>query len=185
VSRKAIVIAGVVVILAAIAVVATQLGDDSSDHPNVDPSIAEHQNYHQVQYDAGIVNAWAPAESDRQVGAYLESTWHYPLDRTVAFTIDSRKADETGSSVAAANLAQLQFHKLYDYRERSLEPITLRGIPAVRWSFALGKTIFVEYFFEECDIDFIVRGTAPSDTWSELAPFFRQMAMGITAKCSG
>jgi hypothetical protein len=181
--RKTIV-GGVVVVVAAIAVVAVLLDDDSSDRPSVDPHLTEQQNYHQAQYDAAIVNSWAPGETDRRVGAYLESSWHYPVDQAAAFTVNSRTADETGSSMAAADLARIQTHKLPDYHERGLKEIMLRGLPAVRWSYDLAGTVYAEYFFEECGIDFVIRGMAPSGTWSELASFFDEMAAGVTAKCN-
>ena len=182
-TRKTAVI-GVAVVLAVIAVAAVLLGDDSNDLPHVNPRIAEHQNYHQVQYDAAIVNSWAPEKSDRRVGAYLESSWHYPADRAAAFTVSSRTADETDSLAAAADLARIQTRKLPDYREHGLKEVALRGIPAVRWSFDLAGAVYVEYFFEECDIDFVVSGMAPTDIWNELASFFHEMATEVTAKCS-
>jgi hypothetical protein len=182
--RHKTIAAGVLAVLAAIAAAAVLLGNDSSDHPSVNPRISEHQNYHQAQYDAAIVNSWAPGESDRRVGAYLESSWHYPRNPAAAFAVSSRTADETGSSASAAELARTQTRKLPDYHERGLKKIVLRGIPAARWSFDLGGTVYIEYFFEECGIAFIARGLAPSDIWNELADSFREMATETTAKCN-
>ena len=179
------IIAGVLVILAVIAVAVALGRENTSDHPGVDPQIAKHQNYHQAQYDAGIVNAWPQGASDRRVGAYLESSWRYPVNRAAAITIYSRAADGASSGAAAAELARIQTNKLPDYREGSLNEIELRGIPAARWSFDLGGASYVEYFFEECDVDFVVRGSAPSDVWNELADLFHAMVTEITAKCDG
>jgi hypothetical protein len=181
-TRKTIV-AGVLVVLAAIAAAAVLLGDDSDDSPSVDPYITAHQNYHQAQYDTAIVNAWAQAGNDRRAGGYLESSWRYPLDQAAAFTVYSRTAGETGSPAAAADLARVQTHKLPGYHERGLKEIELRGIPAVRWSFDLAGTVYVEHFFEECGIDLVLRGSAPADTWNELASLFSEMATSTTAKC--
>jgi hypothetical protein len=175
------IVAGVLVVLAAIAVAAVLLTGDSSDRPNVDPYITMHQNYHQAQYAAGIINSWAPKESDRRAGGYLESSWH--SSPATAFTIYSRTAGETGSPAAVADLARVQTDKLPGYRERGLKEVRLRGNPAVRWAFDLTGTVYSEYFFEECGISFITRGSAPAGIWGELSSLFQRMATSVTANC--
>jgi hypothetical protein len=177
------IVAGVLVALAVIVVAAVLLTGDSSDPPSVDPAIAASQNYHQAQYDAGIVNSWAPAESDRRVGGYLESSWRDPTNPAAAFTIYSRTAGETGSPAAAADLARVQIHKLPGYHERGLRAVRLRGIPAVRWAFDLTGTAYAEYFFEECGIGLITRASAPAGIGDELSSLFQRMAGLTTAKC--
>jgi hypothetical protein len=179
------IVAGILIALAVIVVAVVLLTGDSNDSPSVDPTIATHQNYHQAQYDAGIANAWAPDGSDRRIGSYLESSWRYPFNQAAAFTIYSSTAGETGSPAAAADLARVQIHKLPGYRERGQKEIRLRGIPAVRWTFGLPGTVYVEYFFEECGIGLITRASAPAGIWDELASLFQRMATLTTANCDG
>lgn len=182
ISRRTIV-AGVLVVVAAIAVAAVLLTADSGDRPDVDPSIAQHQNYHQAQYSAGVTNAWPQDESDQRTGGYLESSWHDPLNPAAALTIYSRTADETGSPTATADLARVQIDKLPGFHERGLEEIGLRDNPAVRWTFDLSGANYVEHFFEECGISFVVRVSAPAGVWGELSSAFRRMATLVTANC--
>lgn len=182
-NRRSIV-ASFLVVLAAIAVGAVLAGcGSSSDQPSVPPRVAERQNYHQKQYDAGISNPWPIDRSDRRVGAYLETSWHAPAAGAATFTIYSRTADETGSPAAAANLALVQTSKLPDYREGGVKAEKLRETPSVRWSFELGELAYVEHFFEECGIDFIVREAAPPERWEALRPFFEEMSEMVSAKC--
>jgi hypothetical protein len=179
------IVAGVLVVLTAIAVGAVLLGcGSSSDQPSIERRITEHQNYHQKQYDAGIANPWPLVQSDRRVGDYLETSWYYPGNPAATFTIYSRTADETGSPTAAADLARVQTLRLPDYSEGDLKEEQIRNNPAVRWNFNLGDAVYVELFFEECGIDFVVRETAPTSAlWDELTPFFDQMGEMVTAKC--
>ena len=179
------IVAGVLVALAVIAVAAVLLTGDSSDSPDVDPAVAASQNYHQAQYDAGIANSWAPDGSDRRVGDYLESSWRFPTNRAAAFTIYSRTTDGAGSPAAAADLARVQIHKLPGYRERGLREVKLRGNPAVRWAFNVSGTVYIEYFFEECGISLVTRGSAPASISDELSSLFQRMAMLTTANCDG
>jgi hypothetical protein len=175
------IIAGVLVAVAAIVVVIALLSNDSSGSSTpTDPSIAQHQNYHQEQYDAGIINAWPQEKNDQPVGDSLKSTWRY---KTEKFTIVSTPADEASPPAAAANAARLEKQDLPSYRERGLKEIRLRGIPAVRWSYDLSGNTYVEYYFEECGISFVARGSAPPSLWGEISSFFHQMAGFITAKC--
>jgi hypothetical protein len=155
----------------------------SSDQPSVDPRVAERQNYHQKQYDAGIANPWPIDRSDERVGGYLETSWHAPGAEAATFTIYSRTGDETGSPAATANVALVQTRKLPDYREGGVKAERLRETPAVRWSFDLGEIEYVEHFFEECGIDFIVREAAPPERWKALSPFFEEMSEMVSAKC--
>jgi hypothetical protein len=155
----------------------------SSDQPSIDPRIAERQNYHQKQYDAGIANPWPIDRSDQRVGGYLETSWHAPGAGAATFTIYSRTGDETGSPTATANVALVQTRKLPDYREGGVKAERLRETPAVRWSFDLGEIEYVEHFFEECGIGFIVREAAPPERWDALRPFFEEMSEMVSAKC--
>jgi hypothetical protein len=179
------IVAGVLVVLAAIAVETALLGCGSSDRPSVERRITEHQNYHQKQYDAGIANPWPLVQSDRRVGDYLETSWYYPGDREASFTIYSRTADETGSPRTAADVARVQTLRLPGYSEGGLKEERIRDNPAVHWNFELGDAVYVEYFFEECGVEFVVRETAPSALWDELSSFFDQMSEMVTAKCDG
>jgi hypothetical protein len=176
-------IAVVVVVLAAIVAAAVLFGCGSSEDSSGDPFSSANQNYHQKQYAVAIANSWPADPSDLKVGDYLETSWHYPVTPVATFTVYSRTADETGSTAAAADLARVQMRRLPDYHERGMKKIEIRDTPAVRWSFDLAGTVYVEYFFEECGIDLIARGSAPADTWGELASFFPEMATSITANC--
>jgi hypothetical protein len=182
--RQAAIVAGVLVLLVLIVSAILLLTSGSGgDAPVVDPVIAAQQNYHQAQYAAGVSSGWPQDESDRRVGGYLESAWHDPASTVTTFVIDSRASDEMGSPMAAAELARLQSRYLPHYKERGMKAIRLAGRPAVRWAFNAAGLAHLYYFFEECGISFVVRGSTPAVAWEALSGFFRGMATVITANC--
>jgi hypothetical protein len=187
-SRWIIVAVALVVVVIGVGVVI--LTDDSSGPSHDDPSNggtipANYQNYHQVQFAIAITNSWPQDRSDRRprVGDYLESSWRYPSNPAAGIAVYSRSGDESGSPVAAANLAQVQTRGLPGYEERGLKPTSLRGNPAVRWNFALSDAVYLEYFLEECGVSLVFRGSAPRSVWPELSSIFDDTAKSITAKC--
>lgn len=182
--RRLVLIGTAVALVAAIAVVAILLGGGSDgSSPAVDPAITKQQNYHQAQYAAGVSSGWPQDASDQHVGGYLESAWHDPASTETTFVIDSRDAGEAGPPMVSAELARLQTQHLPKYRERGRSWVRLRGQPAIRWAYDVAGEAHLDYFFEECDTSFVVRGTTPPVAWDALAPFFRGMATVITANC--
>jgi hypothetical protein len=180
---RTILAGGVILFVVGIAIAAILLNRDSGDGPiAVDPAITNQQNYHEAQYAAGVSSGWPQTENDQHVGNYLESSWHDPASVYTTFTIDSREKG-SGVPMADAELALVQVQSLPHYRERGRRWIRLRGKPAVRWAYDVAGEAHLDYFFEECDTGFIVRGTTPPGTWEALAPFFRGMATVITANC--
>jgi hypothetical protein len=180
--RRARVGGGLVGVLV-IGIAALLLTGGSDETAAVDPAIAAQQNYHQAQYAAGVSSGWPQDASDRRVGHYLESAWHDPASSATTFVIDSRSSEDAGSPIAAAELARVQTRELPGYRERGLKRIRLAGRPAVRWAFDVGGEARLEYFFEECGVSFVVRGSTPPVAWEALSGFFRGMATVITANC--
>jgi hypothetical protein len=170
------------VLLAAVAVAVLLLAGGSGDEaPPVDPAIAAQQNYHQAQYDAGVSVGWPQGVSDRRVGRYLESAWHD--GPVITYFIDSRASDETSSPLANAELARMQARHLPGYRERGMREIVLWTHPSVRLAYDVAGEAYVEYFFEECDTSFVVRGSMPPESWPPITEFMRGQAETITATC--
>jgi hypothetical protein len=173
---------GSLVLLAVIAV--GVLLHSGSDDPTLGdrPSWVAH-NRHQAQYTAGIASAWPQYESDKPVGAYLESAWHDPETWQTTFEVDSRHSDKTGSPMATAQLARVEARQVPSFRERGLEGVRLRGHPAVRWTYDIAGKPHVSYFFEECGTSIVTRGSSPPKTLGNFTEDFRGMSFSIEVRC--
>jgi hypothetical protein len=180
-SRPAL-IAGAVVLVAAVAVAAVLLSGSSSGTVGERPSWVAH-NRRQAQYTAGVSSGWPQYEDDKAVGSYLESAWHDPATWATRYVIDSTRSDRAGSPMAAAQLARVQTYELPGYRERGLKGIRLRGHPAVRWAYDVAREPRVDYFFEECGTHFVARGSSPPGTYRNFAEDFHGMSYSIEANC--
>lgn len=177
-------IGAAVALIAGIAIATLALTGGSDDsRPAIDPQVAAQQNYHQDQYAAGVSSGWPQDVSDRQVGGYLESVWHDPASEETTFVVDSRSSDGAPPPMTAAESARVQVSQLPHYRERGTRWIRLGGRPAVRWAYDVAGKARLVYFFEECDVSFVVQGTTPPVAWEALAVFFRGMATIVTANC--
>jgi hypothetical protein len=130
-------------------------------------------------YRANIYEDWPQVKNHKQVEGYDESAWHDPAYSYVVITIDSRAADETGSPLENAQLARIQTTKLHGYRERGMKWIKFGGKPAVRWAFDIGEQANIRWFFEECGVSFIVRGTTGLYGFQSLSESMREMAAPI------
>ena len=169
-----------IVVLAA----AMLLGCGSSDSaPEIDPVITKQQNHHQKQYDAGVSSGWPQDSSDQRVGNYLESSWHDPAGTKIKYIVDSVSAEEAAKPMVLAELARAQARELKDYRERGFEWVRLRGIPVLRWTYDAAGLGRIEFFFEECGIDIVARGSMAKVSFESFAEFYEGMASTITAKC--
>jgi hypothetical protein len=181
--KTALLIGGGIALVAAIAAVVVLTSRSSDNTPTIDPVITKQQNYHQAQYAAGVSSGWPQDSSDQRVGKYLESSWHDPVSTTIQYIIDSASAEEGASPMALAELARAQARELKDYRERGLQWSRLRGIPVVRWAYDAAGLSRIEFFFEECGIDIVARGSMAKPSFESFADFYRGMASTITAKC--
>jgi hypothetical protein len=177
---------GLLVVLAAIAVVALALsgGSDNSSTPRKTPAKVP-PNVHQAQYDISMSSSWPQYEDDKPVGAYLESAWHDPASWATAFMVDSRHSDTAGSPMAAAQLARLEARQEPSFKERDLEMLKLRGLPTVRWTYAVGGKPYVNYFFEECGTHFVTTGWSPAGTRGNFTEDFYFMTSSVEASCGG
>lgn len=135
-------------------------------------------------YHVEPFNGWNRIANEEEVNGYIENAWRDPESPVIA--IDTRAADETGSPMANAALARIQSYKLPGYKERGMKWIRLAGKPAVRWAFhTAGGRSGIDYFFEECGISFVVRGTMGNIAYVSLSESFREMATTIKVKgCS-
>jgi hypothetical protein len=170
--------------LVAVACVISACGSDDSSKATAEARPkSTPPNFHQQLYDVELFNGWPQDENDKRVGSYLESAWHDPALLTTVIAIDARESDETGSPLAEAELARIQTNQLPDYRERGLKKIVLGGKPTVRWAFDVTGERRIDYFFEECGTDIVVRGTTPPGTFSSLSESFRSIASTIKVVC--
>jgi hypothetical protein len=128
--------------------------------------------------------SWPQIAKHKPVEGYVESAWHDPAYSYVVLAVDTRSSDETASPQASAQLARIQTTKLSGYKERGVKWIRLSGRPALRWAFDLGNRAHIEYFFEECGISFVVRGTSGLPGFSSISETFRAIATTIKTACS-
>jgi len=130
-------------------------------------------------YHADIYTDWPQLKKHKQVEGWDESAWRDPAYTYVIITIDSRATDETGSALQNAQLARIQTTKLHGYKERGMRWIKLGGKPTVRWSFDMGEQANIRWFFEECGVSFVVRGTTGLYGFTALSESMREMAATI------
>lgn len=130
------------------------------------------------------IETWTQIADHKKVEGYVESAWHDPPYPFVIIAIDTRSSDETAPPLASAQLARIQTTKLVGYKERGMRWIRLAGRPAVRWAFNVGDKAHIEYFFEECGISFLVRGTTALAGYTPITEHMRQMATTIRTDCS-
>jgi hypothetical protein len=181
--RKTIFIGGLLV-LVAIAAAALLLTDDSDqDPPAINPALIEQQNYHQTQYAAGVSTSWPQDSNDKRVGGYLESAWHDPASEEVVYVIDSISSEESGTPIATAQVSRIHARQMPDYKEHGMKRVKIRDTPAVRWKYYAGGRSWVEYYFEECGVNMVVRGSSPLPSLENFAEFYRGMTFTITANC--
>lgn len=135
-----------------------------------------------ADYKVDIFNGWSHITKEKQVGRYIENAWRDPVSPIIA--IDSTTADDTASPMANAELARIQSYQLPGYRERGTKWIRLGGRPAVRWAFDTAEErAGIDYFFEECGISFVVRGTMGQVAYEPLSEAMREMAATIKVDC--
>jgi len=132
-----------------------------------------------TDYRVEPFSSWPQTVKHKQVDGYVENAWQDPAYTYVVFTVDSRATDETGSPLQNAQLARLQTTKLHGYKEGGMRWIKLGGKPAVRWSFDMGEQANIRWFFEECGVSFVVRGTTGLYGFTELSGDMRGMAATI------
>lgn len=137
-----------------------------------------------ADYRVEVSESWPQIVDHKQVEGYVENAWQDPAYTYVIFAIDTRPLDETAPPLASAQLARIQTTKLVGYKERGMRWIRLGGRPAVRWSFDVSDRAHIEYFFEECGISFLVRGTTGLPGFSSLSEHMREMAATIKTACS-
>lgn len=134
-----------------------------------------------ADYRVEIFNGWSQIAKAEKVSGFIENAWRDPESPIIA--IDSRSADETGSPMANANLARVQTGELPGYKERGLKRVKLGGHPAVQWAFdTADERAGIDFFFEECGVSFIVRGSMGQIAFEPLSEAFREMAKTIEVK---
>jgi hypothetical protein len=133
-------------------------------------------------YDIEIFNGWPQVKKEEKTGGYIENAWRDPESPIIA--VDTRAAgDETGSPMANADLARVQTSEIPDYKERGLKRVKLGSRPAVQWAYdTADERAGIDFFFEECGISFVIRGTMGQIAFEALAPSIREMAETIKVK---
>lgn len=133
-------------------------------------------------YDIEIFNGWPQVKKEEKVGGYIENAWLDPESPIIA--VDTRAvSDETGSPVANADLARIQTSELPAYKERSFKRVKLGSRSAMAFAYdTADERAGIDFFFEECGISFVVRGTMGQYGFEALAPSIREMAETIKVK---
>ncbi len=133
-------------------------------------------------YKITINNGWPKVVDEKKVAGFLESAWRNPVGPT--FAVNTRLASETGSPMYNAQLAQIQTSKMPGYRERGMKREKVGGRPVVRWAFDVAnEESRVEYFFEECDTLFILRGAMGTVGFEAFARDWHAYTASIKPDC--
>ena len=133
-------------------------------------------------YKITINNGWPKTTDEKKVAGFLESAWRDPVGPTVA--VNTRLVSETGSPMYNAQLAQVQTSKMPGYRERGIKRIKVGGRPVVHWGFDVAnEESRSEYFFEECDTLFILRGTMGTENFAIFDEDFHNFTVSIKPDC--
>ena len=134
-------------------------------------------------YKITINNGWPKVVDEKKVAGFLESAWRDPVGPTVA--VNTRLASETGSPMYNAQLAQVQTSKMPGYRERGMKREKVGGRPVIVWAFDVAnKESRVEYFFEECDTLFILRGAMGTISFEAFAEDWHAYTASIEPDCN-
>jgi len=156
---------------ALLALVACAAGCGSSSEPD-----------RPATYKITINNGWPKVVDEKKVAGFLESAWRDPVGPT--FAVNTRLASETGSPMYNAQLAQIQTSKMPGYRERGMKREKVGGRPVVVWAFDVAnEESRVEYFFEECDTLFILRGAMGTVAFAAFARDWHAYAASIKPDC--
>jgi hypothetical protein len=133
-------------------------------------------------YSIEINNGWPQVKREEKVGGYIENAWRDPESPIIA--VDTRAAnDDVGSPMANADLARVQTSELPEYKERGVKRVKLGGRPAVQWAYdTADERSGIDFFFEECGISFVVRGTMGQVAFVSLSQSVREMAETIKVK---
>lgn len=133
-------------------------------------------------YKITINNGWPKIADEKEVDGFLESAWRDPVGPTVA--VNTRLASETGPPMYNAQLARIQTSKMPGYRERGMKREKVGGRPVVVWAFDVAnEESRVEYFFEECDTLFILRGAMGTVGFEAFAEDWRAYTASIKPNC--
>jgi hypothetical protein len=133
-------------------------------------------------YDIEIFNGWPQVKKEEKVGGYVENAWRDPESPIIA--VDSRAAgNEAGTPMANADLARVQTSELPGYKERGVKRVKLGRRPAVQWAYDTAEErAGIDFFFEECGVSFVVRGTMGRVAFEALSESIREMAETIKVK---
>jgi hypothetical protein len=125
---------------------------------------------------------WPQVKKEEKVGGYIENAWRDPESPIIA--VDTRAAsDDVGSPMANADLARIQTSELPGYKERGFKRVKLGSRSAVSFAFdSAAERAGIDFFFEECGISFVVRGTMGQYGFEVIAPSIREMAESIKVK---
>jgi hypothetical protein len=159
-------------VVAALLAALLLLAGCGSSSTSVDPSA----------YNIEIFNGWPQVKKEEKVGGYIENAWRDPESPIIA--VDTRAAsDDVGAPMANADLARVQTSELPGYKERGVKRVKLARRPAVQWAYdTADERAGIDFFFEECGVSFVVRGTMGQIAFEALSESVREMAETIKVK---
>jgi hypothetical protein len=133
-------------------------------------------------YKIEIFNGWPQVKKEEKAGGYIENAWRDPESPIIA--VDTRAAEDgTGSPMANADLARIQTYELPGYKERGLKRVKLGSRSAVQFAYDTAEERSgIDFFFEECGISFVIRGTMGQVAFAALSESIREMAETIKVK---
>jgi serine/threonine protein kinase len=150
----------------------------------IDPSETEpFATFSQSLYSIEVPTGWSQEESDEPISNYLESTWHDPANRNTTLLVDAQTPAPSVDPIVSAEQVRAQTSQSSGFREVSLVPITLGGLPAARWVFEVSGDKRVDYFINECNVGAAVLGSTDPLNFGALSPTFHRAAASFLVYC--
>ncbi len=170
--------------LIALALLACGCGSSNSkesDASTVKRPSADEGVYHLAEYDTETT--WVNETLDQKEGHYLESIWHDPASFSSKLIIDSRPAEGAPPPMVAAELVRMQANWLPKYRERSLKRVKIAHHPAIRLAYFAAGEDRIYYFFEECGVSIVFRGSTIAYSYEPFSEFYGHVVSNIKPVC--
>ena len=172
--------------LIALALLACGCGSGDDDSKESDASTVKRPSssgtvYHLAEYD--METGWTNETLDQKEGPYLESVWHDPASFSSKLVIDSRPAAGAPAPMAAAEFTRMQANWLLKYKELVLKRVKLGGQPAVRLAYFAAGEDRIHYFFEECGVSIVFRGSTVPIAYRPFTEFYGIVASRIKPVC--
>jgi len=172
--------------LIALALFASGCGSSNEDGEESAAAIVKRPSsngtvYHLAEYD--METGWTNETLDQKEGPYLESVWHDPASFSSKLIIDSRPAEGALPPMAAAEFTRMQANWLPQYKEIALKRVKLGKRSAIRLAYFAAGEDRIYYFFEECGVSIVFRGSTTHIAYEPFSEFYGTVASRVKPLC--